>query len=65
MRTAIMSNSGLSAYAEIALILFAIAFVGVLWRVFAPRFRAGYDLQSRMPLDDLNPQEPRPRGTES
>jgi cbb3-type cytochrome oxidase subunit 3 len=65
MRTEIMSNAGLSAYAEIALILFAIAFLGILWRVFSPRFRSAYELQSRMPLDDLNPQEPRSRGTES
>jgi cbb3-type cytochrome oxidase subunit 3 len=57
----IVSGAGLSAYAEIAMLLFFLAFLGILWMVFAPRFRAKYDAASRMPLDDDTPQTPRPR----
>ncbi|MFN9214428.1 MAG: hypothetical protein ACK53A_09145 [Gemmatimonadota bacterium] len=64
MKSQIMSNAGLSAYAEIALVLFAFAFVLILWRVFAPRFKASWTAQSRMPLDDHTPVEPRARGQE-
>lgn len=64
MKSQIMSNSGLSGYAEIALVLFAFAFALILWRVFAPRFKASWNAQGRMPLDDHTPVEPRARGVE-
>jgi cbb3-type cytochrome oxidase subunit 3 len=55
----IMSASGLSWYAEVALVLFMLAFLLVLWRVFRPSAKAKYDQAARMPLDDDNPQTPR------
>lgn len=64
MKSQIMSNAGLSAYAEVALILFGFAFALILWRVFAPRFKASWNDQGRMPLDDHTPVEPRVRGQE-
>lgn len=57
----IMANAGLAAYAEVALILFFLAFVGIVIYLFAPwRTRdARYEAASRMPLDDDSPQTPR------
>jgi cbb3-type cytochrome oxidase subunit 3 len=59
----IMSAAGLSWYAEVALVLFMLAFVLVLWRIFRPSAKARYDVAARMPLDDEHPQTPRtPKG---
>jgi cbb3-type cytochrome oxidase subunit 3 len=48
----VVANAGLALWAEIALILFVIAFAAVLWRVFRPSSRAEHDRMSRLPLDD-------------
>ena len=58
----IVSAAGLSWYAEVALILFFLAFLVVLWRVFKPSLKAKYDRAARMPLDDDQPDIP-PNGT--
>jgi cbb3-type cytochrome oxidase subunit 3 len=55
----IMSAAGLSAYAEIALILFVLAFVGVVAMLFHPSRQRTYDRARFMPLDDERPQTPR------
>lgn len=55
----IMGAANLSVYAEIALILFILAFVGVVITTFAPGRRQTFDAASRMPLDDEHPQTPR------
>ncbi|MHB1311915.1 MAG: cbb3-type cytochrome oxidase subunit 3 [Gemmatimonadaceae bacterium] len=55
----IMSAAGLSAYAEIAMILFIVAFVAIVINTFAPSRQKTYDAASRMPLDDEHPQTPR------
>ena len=55
----IMSAAGLSAYAEIAMILFIAAFIGIVILTFAPGRQKTYDAASRMPLDDEHPQTPR------
>ena len=47
----IMGNSGLTLYAEIALILFLVVFVAIVIRVFATR-RSDMDRNARLPLDD-------------
>ena len=54
-----LSAAGLSWYAEVALVLFMLAFLLVLWRVFKPSAKAKYDRAARMPLDDDTPQTPR------
>lgn len=56
----IMANAGLSGYAEIALVLFLVAFVAIVVRIFWPGRRREMDAASRMPLDDEHPQTPRP-----
>lgn len=67
MKTEIMSGAGLSAYAELALILFALAFAAIVWRTFAPRFKADLEARGRLPLDDQPTPPPAApaRGTES
>ena len=51
MRTDVMSNSGLSLYAVIALVLFILVFVAIVVRIFTAR-RAEMDRNARLPLDD-------------
>ncbi len=48
----IMSHAGLSRYAEIALVIFFLAFLGIVVWTFWPSRRAEMDHASRMPLDD-------------
>jgi cbb3-type cytochrome oxidase subunit 3 len=48
----VMSNAGLSRYAEVALVLFLIAFVAVVVRVMRPSRRAEMDRAARLPLED-------------
>ncbi len=57
----IMANAGLSAYAEIALVIFLVAFLLITVSVFAPSRKQEFDEASRMPLDDIHPQTPRQR----
>ena len=59
----IMSAAGLSWYAEVAMVLFILAFLIIVWRVFRPSQRAEWEKQARMPLDDDHPVTPR-RGRE-
>jgi cbb3-type cytochrome oxidase subunit 3 len=58
----IMSGANLDFYAQVSLILFLVAFLLILWRIFSPRFSATYDKAAMMPLDDETPQTPRHRG---
>ena len=51
MRTDVMSHSGLSIYAVIALVLFILVFVAIVIRVFTAR-RADMERNARLPLDD-------------
>jgi|WetSurMetagenome_2_1015567.scaffolds.fasta_scaffold2210396_1 cbb3-type cytochrome oxidase subunit 3 len=55
----IMSHAGLSGYAEIALVIFLVAFLLIAVAVFAPSRKQEFEAASRMPLDDLHPQSPR------
>jgi cbb3-type cytochrome oxidase subunit 3 len=50
--TDIMSSAGLSVYTELALILFVLAFVVIVWRVFSPSMKETWKRAARMPLDD-------------
>lgn len=50
--TDLMSNAGLSSYAEIALILFLASFLGIAWWVFRPSARLRWQAAARLPLDD-------------
>ena len=53
--TDLMSNAGLSGYAEVALILFLGAFLGIAWWVFRPSARLRWQADARLPLDDAPP----------
>ena len=55
----IMGAANLSVYAEIAMILFLVAFVAIVIMTFAPGRQKTFDAASRMPLDDEHPQTPR------
>jgi cbb3-type cytochrome oxidase subunit 3 len=48
----VMSNAGLAGYAEAALVLFVLAFIGIVLAVFRPSQKARMDAASRLPLDD-------------
>ena len=55
----IMGAANLSVYAEIAMILFIVAFAAIVLMTFAPGRQKTFDAASRMPLDDEHPQTPR------
>jgi cbb3-type cytochrome oxidase subunit 3 len=57
--TDLMSHSGLSVYAVVALVLFFIAFAAIVWWVFRPANRSRWVKDAKMPLDDDHPQTPR------
>jgi len=50
--TDLMGHSGLAVYAEVAMVLFLVAFLVIAVGIFAPRRRAEMDAASRLPLDD-------------
>lgn len=56
----IMGHAGLSGYAEVALVIFLAAFVGIVWWVFRPAARARWQRAARLPLDDLPATSTRP-----
>jgi cbb3-type cytochrome oxidase subunit 3 len=51
----IMSAANLSAYAEVALVIFCLAFVAIVVRTWAPSRRAELEAAARIPLDDDAP----------
>jgi cbb3-type cytochrome oxidase subunit 3 len=51
----VVGHAGLAFYTEVALILFFVVFVAVLWRTWSPSRRAELEAQGRMPLDDAAP----------
>jgi cbb3-type cytochrome oxidase subunit 3 len=55
----IVGNAGLSIYAQIALVIFFVTFVAIVWWVMHPSTRARWRRDSMMPLDDETPVEPR------
>ena len=48
----IMSHAGLSGYAIIAMVLFMLAFGGIVWSVFQRSRRDEYERARRLPLED-------------
>jgi cbb3-type cytochrome oxidase subunit 3 len=62
--TEIMSAAGLSRYAEVALVLFIIAFVLVVARIMLPGQRRTWERAARLPLDDDHPSSPPQSGSE-
>ena len=50
--TDVMSGSGLAIFAEVALVIFFLVFLGVVVRTFLPGQRRSQEQASRLPLDD-------------
>ena len=55
----IVSHAGLAGYAELALILFVIVFVGVMLRTWRPSRRDELEAQRMLPLEPDSPAPPR------
>ena len=62
--TDVVSGAGLSVYAEIALVIFLIAFVGIVISLFAPGKRRTYEHLRRLPIDEDRTDLPLYRNTE-
>jgi len=54
----VMSDAGLAIYAEIALVLFLLAFIGIVVAIFRPSQKRRMDAASRLPLDDDSTGQP-------
>ncbi len=50
----IMSNAGMTTYAEIALVIFFVVFVGIVLYVFLRR-KGAWERERHLPLDDGEP----------
>ncbi len=48
----VMSAAGLAGYAEVALVLFLLAFLAIVIATFRPGNRRAMDAASRLPLND-------------
>lgn len=55
----VMSAAGLSAYAEVALVIFLFVFVAICVRTLRPGRAAEMDAASRLPFDDAEIPTPR------
>ena len=56
--TDVVSGAGLSVYAEVALVIFLIAFVGIVISLFAPSKRRMYEHLRHLPIDEDKDTEP-------
>lgn len=59
--TDLMSHAGLAGYAEVGMVLFFIAFLGIVWWVFRPANRKRWKSDANIPLQDEKPVTPRNR----
>jgi cbb3-type cytochrome oxidase subunit 3 len=50
--TDVVSGAGLSVYAEIALVIFLVAFIGVVISLFLPSRQRTYEHLRHLPMDD-------------
>jgi len=53
--TDLMSHSGTVLFAEIALVVFFLVFLALVWHLFRPGRRQQYEADARLPLDDSAP----------
>lgn len=59
----IMGAAGLSTYAEIALVIFLLAFIAIVVSLFAPGRQRTYERMRHLPLDGDTRQSERSAGT--
>jgi cbb3-type cytochrome oxidase subunit 3 len=50
----VLGQAGLSVYAQVALVLFVLAFIGIIIYVFAKKNRETFDRARMLPLDDTS-----------
>lgn len=50
----VLGQAGLGMYSQIALVLFVLAFVGIVVYVFAKKNRETFDRAKMIPLDDIS-----------
>ena len=62
--TDVVSGAGLSGYAEIALVIFLIAFIGIVISLFAPSKRLTYERMRHLPMDGDSADRPVYRDSE-
>ena len=60
----VVSGAGLSGYAEIALVIFLIAFIGIVISLLAPSKRLTYERMRHLPIDGESADLPRYRDDE-
>lgn len=48
----VMSHAGLAGYAEVAMILFVLAFIAIVIATYRPSNKKDMDAASRLPFDD-------------
>jgi len=48
----VMSHAGLAGYAEVAMVLFMLAFLAIVIATYRPSKKKDLDAASRLPLDD-------------
>ena len=48
----VMSHAGLAGYAELAMVLFMLAFIAIVIATFRPSAKKGMDAASRLPFED-------------
>lgn len=59
--TDVMSHAGLAIYAEMGMVIFLLAFIGIAWWVYRPANRHRWNDDASIPLDDATPPTPRKR----
>jgi cbb3-type cytochrome oxidase subunit 3 len=56
--TDVVSGAGLSVYAEVALVIFFVAFLGIVISLFAPSRKRTYEHLRRLPIDGEKDTDP-------
>ena len=56
--TDVVSGAGLSIYAEVALVMFLVAFLGIVISLFAPGKRRMYEHLRHLPIDGEKDTDP-------
>ena len=56
--TDVVSGAGLSVYAEVALVIFLVAFLGIVISLFAPGKKRTYEHLRRLPIDGEKDTDP-------
>jgi cbb3-type cytochrome oxidase subunit 3 len=61
----VVSGAGLAGYAEIALIIFLVAFVAIVLWIFSPRRRRSLEAKKHLPFEEDQPRTTHREGDQS